>query len=122
MNKHRSKKGKKHTCICGWLSVLFLSIAALLLLYASPTLWSPFEKVEAYTINKGQTIMVNVETVKPAKTYVEYSTSGIYMNATEVTEGYADMHRFAVAEVLPNKKHFVRAVAITEDGQQYVSN
>jgi hypothetical protein len=118
--KIMAMKRNKKTVVCIALSSFFLALAITLLWTANTNLWSPFERVEAYSGETNQFIKVKVETKKPAKTVLAYGTSDLYMIEKEITTNYQKEHEIVVSGILP-KKHFVKVIAITQSGKQHTS-
>lgn len=118
----KTKKDKRKLYISALLSTLFLIISATLLIYSYIKTWSPFSKVYAQTSSINGVITVRFETKVPVKAFVEYGTSQIYLNKTETTNEYKKTHRIPVANVLPERKHFVRIIAQTTQGKEYTTD
>ncbi len=107
--------------ICTILTITFLAIAGGLALYSYVKFWTPIETVAVVKNTLGQTLGVTIKTKVPAKVYAEYGTSAWYLNATKPTQEYQNEQVITVASILPDRKHFVRVVATTENGKEYKS-
>ena len=118
----KKQHSKRVIIVSALLSTFFLTLAAGLFLYSQIKFWTPFQEVNLTTTSLGQEINVDFKTKVPSKIKVEYGTSDMYLNETEPTEIFDMSHDVAISSVLPNKKHFVRLIAYTEEGKSYTSD
>lgn len=111
---------KKHSIITAGFSALGLTIIILgaMLIYAK--MWTPFEKISIEKGRKSGGMFIEVSTKVPAETMLEYGTNPLCVNRISM-ESEKTLHTANIAYILPKKEHFVRVIAITENGKQYES-
>ncbi len=122
--RYRTMKNrtKKHTLIVAALAAFSLTIIILSAIDIYIQLWEPFEEINL-TKNGDTQIIVKMKTKVPVSTSVECGTdpSAMLKKNTE-TQEYKEEHTFKIAHVLPQKEHFVRITATTEDGKEFKSD
>lgn len=118
----RIKSKKKDTVLAALVSTVSLTAALGLLVYSYYENWTPFRVVNAETINSGQALKVEFSSKIPVKTKIEYGTSEMYLNSTEITPELKEEHNVVVSGIIPSTKHFLRLVAYTESGKEYKSD
>ena len=80
---------------------------------------SPFNNISyAY---EGSEMKIEWETKFPARTRVEYGTSQIYLNETDLTDNFETEHEAEVIGLLPGKPHFFRLIAEDNTGEKHIS-
>ena len=80
----------------------------------------PFQNVSYAAVN-GSALMIEWETSFPARTRVEYGTSEIYLNETDLSDTFETDHDVALGGLLPGAKHVFRLVAEDNAGQKFTS-
>jgi len=105
------------------LSAFGLTVVILSGIYIYTQLWTPFKRIEIEKTLRGTEIIVKVESKMPIKTSVEYGTSqGCLLKATSRnSDELKKENNIKISYVLPEKNHFVRVVAITQDGKEFKS-
>jgi len=116
------KNAKREVVLSAVLSAFFLTIAIAMLVYYYFSSWTPFEYVHIKPSGMGQALEIEVQTKVPTKVKVEYGTSDVYLNSTEITNSFSKEHNIPIASILPERKHYVRVTAVTEKGKEYQSH
>lgn len=100
--------------------VVFATIGVLFGYYLSTgILLGPFANVSyAY---EGSEMKIEWETRFPARTRVEYGTSQVYLNETDMSSTFGTKHAVDVDGLLPDKPHFFRLIAEDNTGQKHIS-
>mgnify|MGYP001154199697 CR=1 FL=1 len=117
---------KKATAFVGLtaaLSAFGLTVVILSGVYIYTKLWTPFRKLEVEKTLKGTELFVRFESKIPVKTVVEYGTNQTCLLKTR-SRSDGELKKegsIKISYVLPEKKHFVRIVATTQDGKEFKS-
>ncbi len=119
--KHLRIKRKSRVLIAAFISSIVVTVGLCVIGFTYFFTLSPFKAVYAKTNNSGQAIRVAFKTTVPTKTRVEYGTSRLYLNTTEIADIWAEEHEWFIPNTLPNRTHYVRFVAYTEQGKEYTS-
>jgi hypothetical protein len=81
---------------------------------------NPFKNV-TYAAGNSTELRIAWETEFPAKTRVQYGTSTIYLNETEISSSYGTDHDVDLEGLLPGKTHLFRLIAEDSSGQKHIS-
>lgn len=107
--------------IFAFLISMLMLISVGTIMYKMSPVWSPFRLVEAESKNLGQAVKVSFVSNVPLKTRMEYGTSNIYLNSTKECEEYKTEHEVYVANVLPERTHYVKLIGYDANGKVYES-
>jgi hypothetical protein len=119
-DNYKLSKPKKELLISLVMSFMFLSLCIILLAYYYYTNLFPFSAVNVEPLGTYQA-RVEIRSKIPLKTKVQYGTSDIYFNETEMSPYYTQAKEELVEGLLPNKNHYFRVIAIDEGGKEYTS-
>jgi hypothetical protein len=101
--------------------VTFATLGVLIGYYLfSGAFGNPFKNVTYAAVN-GSSVQIAWETSFPARTRVEYGTSDIYLNETQLTPTFEVSHDVDLDGLLPDRSHLFRLVAEGDTGQKYIS-
>lgn len=114
------KEIKKGLMVSSVLTALFLIVAVGLLAFYFYTNLYPFSDINVISAGKMRA-EIQVKTRVPTKYKVEYGTSDLYLNETQVTTDYATQHESTISGLIPEKQHFIRVVAYDQSGKEYRS-
>jgi hypothetical protein len=117
------KKGsKKHILTVAGLSAFCLTAIVLCALNIYTQTWTPFREINLSKSPAGTKIIVEYTAKVPVRVYAEYGTNPTTMLKRELdTEKFTDRQTLKIAHVLPDKEHFVRLTATTEEGDEFKS-
>jgi len=117
---------KKATAFVGLTAALSaFGLTAIILsgIYTYTQLWTPFRKIEIEKTLKGTELIVKFESKIPVKTVIEYGTNQMCLVKTRSKNGgeLKEKDSIKISYILPEKRHFVRILATTQDGKEFKS-
>lgn len=121
-----SNAKKKTTAFVGLTAALSaFGLTAIILsgIYTYTQLWTPFKSIEIEKTLKGTELIVKYESKIPIRTTVEYGTSQecLLRARTLNSEELKKEGSIKISYILPEKKHFVKILATTQDGKEFKS-
>lgn len=119
-NTSLQKPGRMETFAAIGLSVVFLSLAALFEVYAYFLNKTPFSVVTVTKISS-EAVALEIKTDFPMKTKVQYGTSELYLNETEMSPELKTTDKKVVWGLLPNRPHYFRLIGETKGGKVFAS-
>jgi len=117
------KKTVAFVSLTAALSAFGLTAIILSGIYTYTQLWTPFRHIEIEKTLKGTELIVRFESKVPIRTTVEYGTSQECLLRTR-TLNSGELKKedsTKISYILPEKKHFVRILATTQDGKEFKS-
>ena len=117
------KKGsRKHILTVAGLSAFCLTAIILCGISIYTQTWSPFQEINLSKSPAGTKIIVSFTTKVPTRVYAEYGTNPSTMLKKEIdSKNFTEKQTLKIAHVLPDKEHFVRLTATTEEGDEFKS-
>lgn len=118
-----NKEKKKFIAVTAALSSIGLTSIILSAAYFYTITWTPFKEFNLEKNSEDTIIYVNYKSKVPVTTEVEYGTDPECLIKKEQNiNDFKTEETVKIAHVLPEREHYIRIVAKTEDGKEFKSD